>query len=276
MRPRTFGIVATAFLCAIFLEQTIASDEMSASGSMSSTKNGSPATWLMTIPTADVMSDGDYALGVIQGGAIPFHGDIGALWDGLQVGVHGVKLRMLEEGKPWAGLAVGATFGYYPSGVYLVGSKRVGDLRLHLGTRFLPFTFSNDTDDMNADSVDDTFEVFGGVEKSLAENRVRAMLEVSDTLGGGVRFDVSPRWNFDVGVRVGLPERIRKAIGDKGEAYAFTSKDATAYVAFTFLSNWRELGPPEEIASGMTGEPMPETPILRQQSDATTEPDTSR
>jgi hypothetical protein len=143
------------------------------------------------------------------------------------------------------------------------------DLRLHVGARFLPFDFAEDatddtmttatpaavaTDSMTAtadpgDSFMDTFELFGAIEKAMVGGRVRMMLEVGNTLNGGFRFDVSPSWNFDVGARVGLPERIRRSIGRKGEAFAFTSRDATAYLAFTYLSNWNLMGPPMEIPS---------------------------
>jgi hypothetical protein len=228
----------------------------------------SPPTWLLTVPTADVLPEGDYVLGVIQGGALPFHADIGALWRNLQIGVHGLKLQILQEGAPWAGIAVGATFGYYPAGLYVVGSKQLSDVRLHLGARFLPFTFSSDmpaagatasptpsgedhaensTPTANNDGTDDTFEVFAAAEKHLVQGRVRGILEVGDTLNGGFRFEVSPTWVFDVGMRVGLPERVRRSIGNKGTAYAFTSRDATAYLAFSYLSNWKLMGPPKEV-----------------------------
>jgi len=260
--PRMYGVVLVVWgLSSIGFAVETTKETSSGSREVASASS----TWLMTIPTADTLPQGDYVLGIIQGGTIPFQADVGALWKHLQVGVRGVKLGILEEGKPWAAIALGATFGFYPSGIYVVGSKRVQNLRLHLGARFLPFDFADDTtsDTMNAtaspstdsmgttsdsgDSFMDTFELFGGIEKEMVEGRVRLMLEVGNTLNGGFRFDVSPSWNFDVGVRVGLPERIRRTIGKKGEAFAFTSRDATAYLAFTYLSNWRLMGPPKEI-----------------------------
>lgn len=222
-------------------------------------------TWLMTVPTADALPAGDYVVGIVQGGTLPFHADVGALWKNLQVGIHGVKLQILQESQPWAGLAVGATFGYYPGGMYVVGSKRVSGMRVHLGARVLPFTFSEketmttdtasgDTMEAPSDSlandINDTFEIFAGIEKPMVDNRVRLLMEVGDTLNGGFRMNVSPSWVFDVGVRVGLPERLRRNIGKEGEAYAYTSRDATAYVGFSFLSNLKKMGPPKESADG--------------------------
>ena len=229
-------------------------------------------TWLMTVPTADALPAGDYVVGVVQGGTLPFNADVGALWKNLQVGIHGVKLQLLRENQPWAGLAVGATFGYYPSGLYVVGSKRLSGMRVHLGARVLPFTFSEDTrmrnttasgDGMEApaqtsdnpiNDFNETFEIFAGVEKPMVENRVRLLMEVSNTLNAGFRLDVTPSWVFDVGVRVGLPERLRRSIGKEGEAFAYTSRDATAYIGFSFLSNLKRMGPPKELVEAPSEE----------------------
>jgi len=228
-------------------------------------------SWMLTLPTADVLPQGDYVIGVAQGGTIPFHGDVGALWKDLEIGLHGAKLRIMREGSPWAAVAVGATFGYYPSGIYVVGSKTLRSMRLHVGARFLPFDFADDendsmsaatevasTDDGSSHSSSeatasgsndgflDTLEAFAGLEKEMVPGRIRLLLEVGSTLNGGFRFNVSPAWTFDVGARVGLPERIRRSIGNKGDAYAFTSRDATAYLGISYSSNWKLMGPPRE------------------------------
>jgi len=215
-------------------------------------------TWLMTIPTADTLRDGRYNLGLIQGGTIPFHADVGGLWDNLEVGIHGVKLRLLKEGSPWASIAVGATFGYYPSGAYIVGSKSLKDFRAHLGARFLTFKFKENqeissNDNMTAGSSgggmsnsDDDDEspviIFGGIGKTIPKlDNALLMLEAGDSLNGGVRFFLTSYLQVDVGARVAWPERIRNKLG-KSLSYNIVSRDTTAYLALNYSSEFKFKG----------------------------------
>lgn len=227
-------------------------------GKTPSTKVENGATWLITIPTADTLGDGQYNLGLIQGGTIPFHADIGGLWDNLEVGIHGVKLRFLKEGTPWASLAVGATFGYYPSGAYIVGSKSLKDFRAHLGARFLTFKFNENegvssSDNMNSGSNGDGMSnsdesaespviIFGGISKTIPKlDNALLMLEAGDSINGGVRFFLNSYLQVDVGVRVAWPERIRNKLG-KSIAYNIVSRDTTAYLAFNYSSEFKFKG----------------------------------
>ena len=221
--------------------------------------NGSEngVTWLMTIPTADTLRDGQYNLGLIQGGTIPFHADIGGLWDNLEVGIHGVKLRFLKEGSPWASLAVGATFGYYPSGAYIVGSKSLKDFRAHLGARFLTFKFKENqeissNDNMtsgssgsgmsNSEEDEGPVIIFGGIGKPIPKlDNALLMLEAGDSINGGVRFFLNSSLQVDVGVRVAWPERIRNKLG-KSIAYNIVSRDTTAYLALNYSSEFKFKG----------------------------------
>jgi len=220
-------------------------------------------TWLMTIPTADTLRDGRYNLGLIQGGTIPFHADVGGLWDNLEVGIHGVKLRLLKEGSPWASIAVGATFGYYPSGAYIVGSKNLKDFRAHLGARFLTFKFKNSKEEMssnsgnmnssssgdgmsdssNSDEDDESpVIIFGGISKTIPKlDNALLMLEAGDSLNGGVRFFLTSYLQVDVGVRVAWPERIRNKLG-KSFSYNIVSRDTTAYLALNYSSEFKFKG----------------------------------
>jgi hypothetical protein len=206
---------------------------------------------------------------LIQGGTIPFHADVGGLWDNLEVGIHGVKLRFLKEGSPWASVAVGATFGYYPSGAYIVGSKSLKDFRAHLGARFLTFKFKENeeissNDNMNSGSngggmstssgssgngmstSDEDDEspviVFGGIDKTIPKlDNALLMLEAGDSLNGGVRFFLTSYLQVDVGVRVAWPERIRNKLG-KSLAYNIVSEDTTAYLALNYSSEFKFKG----------------------------------
>jgi hypothetical protein len=216
-------------------------------------------TWLLTIPTADTLEAGRYELGLIQGGAIPFHADIGGVWDNLEVGIHGVKLRLLKEDSPWAAFAVGATFGYYPEGAYVVGSKTFNTVRVHLGARFFPFNFNEESstasgapDSVAADGDTHTGEtgsitsddrpiiVFGGIEKTIPNlNNARLLLEVGDTLAGGVRFPITSGFNVDVGVRAALPEKLERSLGKRGTVISYTSRETTAYLGLSFSSDFR-------------------------------------
>ncbi len=211
-------------------------------------------TWLLTIPTADTLADGQYELGLIQGGTIPFHADLGGVWDNLEVGIHGVKLRVLKEGSPWASFAVGATFGYYPAGAYVVGSKTLAGLRAHLGARFFPFEFGNsnssDTmssnDSMNASGSssstgdDRPVIVFGGIEKAIPKlNNARLLLEVGDSLAGGVRFALTSAIQVDVGVRAALPEKLERSLGKRGSVISYASRETTAYLGISFSSDFK-------------------------------------
>ncbi|MBI1929221.1 hypothetical protein HYR99_33870 [Candidatus Poribacteria bacterium] len=211
-------------------------------------------TWLLTIPTADTLDDGRYELGLIQGGTIPFHADLGGVWDNLEVGIHGVKLRLLKEGSPWASFAVGATFGYYPAGAYVVGSKTLSGLRAHLGARFFPFEFGNNTSSDNM-SANDTMNnggnnsstgddrpviVFGGIEKTIPKlNNARLLLEVGDSLAGGVRFALTSAIQVDVGVRAALPEKLERSLGKRGSVISYASRETTAYLGISFSSDFK-------------------------------------
>lgn len=198
-------------------------------------------TWLLTVPTAETLREGRYNLGLIQGGSLPFHADVGGLYDNLEVGIHGVKLKLLNEGSPWAAVAIGATFGYYPAGAYLVGTKTLHNLRAHLGARFLPFTFKDEDKDAERPVI-----VFGGIDKEIPKvENARLMLEIGDTLNGGVRFSLRENFLVDVGVRVGLPEKYKFSIGKSGSAIGYTSKDTTAYLAINFLSTFQKEGEAE-------------------------------
>jgi hypothetical protein len=212
-------------------------------------------TWLLTIPTADTLADGQYELGLIQGGTIPFHADLGGVWDNLEVGIHGVKLRLLKEGSPWASFAVGATFGYYPAGAYVVGSKTLAGLRAHLGARFFPFEFGGDNtsgdtmssaDTMNSDGSssntgdDRPVIVFGGIEKTIPKlNNARMLLEVGDSLAGGVRFALTSAIQVDVGVRAALPEKWERSLGKRGSVVSYASRETTAYLGISFSSDFK-------------------------------------
>ncbi len=221
--------ILIATLCTV--NMTIAQDD-------ATTTVPSSPTWLLTVPTAETLGEGKYNLGLIQGGTIPFHADVGGLSDNLEVGIHGVKLKMLSEGSPWASIAIGATFGYYPAGAYLVGTKTLHNLRIHLGARFLPFTFKDEDKDAERPVI-----VFGGIDKEIPNiENARLMLEVGDTLNGGVRFSLLDNMLVDVGVRVGLPERYKFSIGKSGSAIGYTSKDTTAYLAINFLSTFKKEG----------------------------------
>ena len=209
-------------------------------------------TWLMTIPTADTLENGQYNLGLIQGGTIPFHADVGGLYNNLEVGIHGVKLRLIKEGSPWISFAAGATFGYYPAGAYVVGSKHFRDIRAHLGARFLPFKFSDNN--ANADSGDADMDMdsgnnsigddrpvifFGGIEKKIPNlNDARLILEIGDSVNGGVRFFITKYLQVDVGVRVGLPEKLERKLGKRGSIVGYTSKDTTAYLGISYTSEF--------------------------------------
>ena len=221
--------ILIATLCTV--NMTIAQDD-------ATTTVPSSPTWLLTVPTAETLGEGKYNLGLIQGGTIPFHADVGGLSDNLEVGIHGVKLKMLSEGSPWASIAIGATFGYYPAGAYLVGTKTLHNLRIHLGARFLPFTFKDEDKDAERPVI-----VFGGIDKEIPNiENARLMLDVGDTLNGGVRFSLLDNMLVDVGVRVGLPERYKFSIGKSGSAIGYTSKDTTAYLAINFLSTFKKEG----------------------------------
>ncbi len=213
-------------------------------------------TWLLTIPTAETLGKGKYNLGLVQGGTIPFHADIGGLYDNLEVGIHGVKLKILNEGSPWASVAIGATFGYYPAGAYVVGTKTLHNLRAHLGARFLPFRFSEDDSSTNngdmegmGDSGNNSIGddrpviVFGGIEKTIPQlNNARLMLEIGDSVNGGVRFFLTSYLQVDVGVRVGLPEKLERKLGKRGTIIGYTSEGTTAYLAINFLSALKKEG----------------------------------
>ena len=212
-------------------------------------------TWLLTIPTAETLGKGRYNLGLIQGGTIPFHADIGGLYDNLEVGIHGVKLKILNEDSPWASFAIGATFGYYPAGAYVVGTKTLHNLRAHLGARFLPFRFSEDdssTDSGDMDGMDSGNNsigddrpviVFGGIEKTIPQlNDARLIVEIGDSVNGGVRFFLTSYLQVDVGVRVGLPEKLERKLGKRGTIRGYTSEGTTAYLAINFLSALKKEG----------------------------------
>ncbi|HIE30117.1 TPA: hypothetical protein EYP66_22865 [Candidatus Poribacteria bacterium] len=266
MKKRTI-ITAIAFLFTLFgIVSPLRSEEKS--GSQNNRANpvsvakeetnsllaSSGPTWLMTIPTADTLGDGWYNLGLIQGGTIPFHADIGGLYDNLEVGIHGVKLRLLREGSPWASFSIGATFGYYPAGAYIVGSKHLRNLRVHLGSRFLPFKFNENNSNMDSgdmtdmsggdNSIGDDRPVilFGGIEKTIPNlNDARLMLEVGDSVNGGVRFFLTSYLQVDVGVRVGLPERLERKLGKRGTIIGYTSKDTTAYLGISYTSEFKSI-----------------------------------
>lgn len=261
-------ITATAFLFTLFgIVSPLQSEEKGGSRSnhakpVSVAKEdkyplfaSSGPTWLMTIPTADTLGNGQYNLGLIQGGTIPFHADIGGLYDNLEIGIHGIKFRLLKEGSPWVSFSLGATFGYYPAGAYIVGSKHLRDLRVHLGTRFLPFKFSEsnsstdsgdaDMEDMNSgnNSIGDDRPViiFGGIEKTIPKlNDARLMLEVGDSVNGGIRFSLTSYLQVDVGVRVGLPEKLERKLGKRGTIVGYTSKDTTAYLGISYTSEFKK------------------------------------
>ena len=254
MRNLTIITAAVVFLFTLFgIVSPIRGEEKSMSVEQEKTHSfsvSSGPTWLMTIPTADTLGDGRYNLGLIQGGTIPFHADIGGLYNNLEIGIHGVKLRLLKEGSPWASFSIGATFGYYPAGAYIVGSKYIRNLRVHIGTRFLPFKFS-ETDssmdsgdaDMNSgnSSIGDDRPViiFGGIEKTIPNlNDARLMLEIGDSVNGGVRFFLTSYLHVDVGVRVGLPEKLERKLGKRGTIIGYTSKDTTAYLGINYTSDF--------------------------------------
>lgn len=206
-------------------------------------------SWLLTIPTAETMERKDYNLGLVQGGTIPFHADIAELWDHLELGIHGVKYQLLNEKDAWISFAAGATFGFYPSGAYLVGSKSLDKLRAHLGIRFLPFDKAQDqaAQAQNMDMAGnmtgghsgshDTqpLLVFMGIDRQVHE-KIILMLEVADALNGGFRFNLHPSWRIDVGVRVGFPERFKTSLGKRSYAIGYTSEGVQPYLGVIYSS----------------------------------------
>jgi len=256
-------ITAVVFLFTLFgIVSPIRGEEKAMSVEKETTRPfsvSSGPTWLMTIPTADTLGDGRYNLGLIQGGTIPFHADIGGLYNNLEIGIHGVKLRLLKEGSPWASFSIGATFGYYPAGAYIVGSKHIRNLRVHLGARFLPFKFSEtntspalersegmDSGDADMDGGNNSIGddrpviIFGGIEKTIPNlNDARLMLEIGDSVNGGVRFLLTSYLYVDVGVRVGLPEKLERKLGKRGTIIGYTSKDTTAYLGISYTSDFK-------------------------------------
>jgi hypothetical protein len=205
-------------------------------------------SWLLTIPTAETMERKDYNLGLVQGGTIPFHADIAELWDHLELGIHGIKYQLLREKDAWISFAAGATFGFYPSGAYLVGSKSLNKLRAHLGVRFLPFDKDQDqTQDMTSDgnnmsagngvshNNDQPLKIFLGIDRQVHE-KITLMLEVADALNGGLRFNPHPSWKIDVGVRVGFPERFKTSLGKRSYAIGYTSEGVQPYLGVIYSS----------------------------------------
>jgi hypothetical protein len=209
------------------------------------------SSWLLTIPTAETIARKNYTLGLVQGGTIPFHADIGELWDNLELGIHGVKYQLLHEKDSWISLAGGATFGFYPSGVYVVGSKSLNKFRAHLGVRFLPFDRAQDQSDNGDDMADgnDTMDgdngnsntqplrLFFGIDRQVQE-KITLMLEVADAVNGGLRFGVHPGWQIDVGVRVGFPERFKVKLGERSYAIGYTSEGVQPYLGLIYSSTF--------------------------------------
>lgn len=233
-------IIWSAFIITLVIAFTVKADEPQGS------------SWLLTIPTAETISRKNYNIGLIQGGTIPFHADIGELWDNLELGIHGIKYQLLREKNAWVSLAAGATFGFYPSGVYLVGSKSLKDFRAHLGVRFLPFDKAQDQaqnmDMAGGQDMDmagghggshDTqpLRLFFGIDRRVQE-KITLMLEVADALNGGLRFDVHPSWKIDIGVRVGFPERFKVKLGKRSYAIGYTSEGVQPYLGLIYTSTF--------------------------------------
>ncbi len=225
-------IVWSAFIITLVIAFSVRADEPQGS------------SWLLTIPTAETIARTNYNLGLIQGGTIPFHADIGELWDNLELGIHGIKYQILHEKDAWVSLAAGATFGFYPSGAYLVGSKSLNKFRAHLGVRFLPFDKAQDqAQDMDTNAAHDgsqetqPLRLFFGIDQRVQE-KITLMLEVADALNGGLRFNINPSWKIDIGVRVGFPERFKVKLGKRSYAIGYTSEGVQPYLGLIYTSTF--------------------------------------
>ena len=104
---------------------------------------------------------------------------------------------------------------------------------------------SEDMADMNSNSSigdDRPVIVFGGIEKTIPNlNDARLMLEIGDSVNGGVRFFLTSYLQVDVGVRVGLPEKLERKLGKRGSIISYTSKDTTAYLGISYISDFKSI-----------------------------------
>ena len=130
-------------------------------------------TWLLSIPTAEVIPPPEVNVGFL-------HLDFGVT-PGLELGIHGVKYQWQKESLDRPSLAVGFSL---IDGPFIMVSRRLKDWRGHLGFKLLPYY------------------LMAGIESS-GQNKIKFLIEFNDGLNLGCRIRVDPQWHLDLGAGVG-------------------------------------------------------------------------
>lgn len=130
-------------------------------------------SWLLSIPTAEVIAPKEANVGFI-------HLDFGVI-PGLELGIHGVKYQWQKESLDKPALAVG---GSLFDGPFVIISRNLKEWRGHLGLKLLPYY------------------LLAGIE-SPWQDKIKFLIEFNDGLNMGCRVRVDPQWHFDLGAGVG-------------------------------------------------------------------------
>lgn len=131
---------------------------------------GGEPTWLLSVPTANILPKNTLSAGVI-------YFDL-SITEDLEIGVHGIKCQLakdFEGGK----LALGASFvfGLYP---YAVWTKTMAFGELSIGINPFPYF------------------VFGSIETKLSDT-VKFIGEIHNGIAAGLRSNIAKGWWLDVG-----------------------------------------------------------------------------
>ena len=129
-------------------------------------------SWLLTIPTADVIQKDRMNVGLL-------HLDLG-ITPNLEAGLHGIKYSFDQQDGSKLGFGVSLISGLYPYAV-LTQDYKFG--RLTLGISAFPYF------------------IFAGLEQEISQN-VWLMAEVHNGASLGIRTKLGTDWFFDLGAGV--------------------------------------------------------------------------
>jgi hypothetical protein len=132
--------------------------------------DGEP-TWLMSVPTANVLPKNTLSAGII-------YLDL-CISDGLEIGAHGIKYQLSKDFEGGR-LALGASFvsGLYP---YAVWTKNLDFGELSIGINPFPYF------------------VFASIETKLSDT-MRFIGEVHNGVSAGLRNTIAKGWWLDIGL----------------------------------------------------------------------------
>ncbi len=163
-------------------------------------------SWLLTIPTADIIQKDRMNIGLL-------HLDLG-ITPNLEAGLHGIKYSFPQQDGSELGFGVSLLTGLYPYAV-LTQDYKFG--RLTLGVSAFPYF------------------VFAGLEQVVAEN-MWLMAEIHNGVSVGVRTKIGPDWFFDLGGGVSTYAYRNLFFVDYGAPANYSFSFPTNFTGFLVVS----------------------------------------